>query len=284
MSSENLLNKIIYKMKSFFSKICVFVKRDFLIETSYKLAFGLAWMNIFVLAIMFYYISKLFHGMKSVSLEEYGGEYFPFVFIGLALSGYLKTALLTFSRKIRTEQMMGTLEAMITTPTSILTIITALPIWSFIFNAVPVIIYFLFGIYFFGITTINSNYAGMFIIIILTMISSASIGIISASFIIVFKNGDPLAWAISLFSDFFAGAFFPISLLPAGLRSISKLLPMTYTLKYLRGAFLQGYTFNMLLPYITILTVFSAVLFPLSILIFIYSIHRAKITGSLSHY
>lgn len=271
-------------MRSAFTSIIAFIKRDFLIETSYKASLLLAWINIFATTVFFYYVAKLFSETRLTLIEGYGGRYFPFVFVGLALSGYLKISLITFSRRIRAEQMMGTLEGIIGSPTRILTIIIAMPIWSFLFNGLAVSGYLLFGIHLFSIGSASISYASVFLILILTMVSFAGIGLICAGFIMVFKNGDPLAWAVSIFFDFFGGVFFPVSILPAALQNVSKLLPVTYSIKALRLAFLKGYSFSMLLPYIAILSGFSVVLFFIGAAIFVHSVRRAKLAGTLSHY
>ena len=59
-----------------FRQIVAFVKRDFLIELSYKLHFLLTWLNIFGTVAIFYFIAKLFAGGMVPYLEEYGGQYF----------------------------------------------------------------------------------------------------------------------------------------------------------------------------------------------------------------
>ncbi|MDP2927759.1 MAG: ABC transporter permease, partial [Candidatus Omnitrophota bacterium] len=120
--------------------------------------------------------------------------------------------------------------------------------------------------------------------LILTVISISSIGIISASFIMVFKKGDPISWLVTVSSGFLSGVFFPVDILPRYLRAFSYFLPLTYSLKGLRHAILQGYTIGMLLPEITVLFAFCVILIPLSIKIFGYALRCAKISGSLTHY
>lgn len=272
------------RFEAYTHKMFAFIKRDFLIYLSYRLHFVFGWLTIVISVAIFYYIAKLFGEGNIPYLKNYGGEYFPFVFMGIVLSGYLVTALKNFSANIRREQMMGTLEAMLVTPTKLSAMIIATSLWSFIFSSISALIYILFGIWFLGLNLTNTSFFNTIIILIVTVIPFSSIGIISAGFIMVFKMGDPIALAISLFSILFGGVYFPIAILPNGLRAISYLLPITYSLRALRHALLQDYTFNMLLPDITILLVFSIILLPLSILIFKYAVRRAKEQGSLVQY
>lgn len=267
-----------------FKKAAAFIKKDFLIHKSYRFYFILSWFSLFIPVMIFYYVAKLFNKTPVIHLEKYGGEYFPFVFIGIIFSGYLTIALTSFSANIRREQMMGTLEAILLTPTKPSVIVVSMFLWDFIFTSISVFIYLLLGVSFFGINLINANFFCAFIILTLTIISFVSIGVISASFIMVFKMGDPIALVVSLFSSLFGGVYFPVTVLPKGLQIVSQLLPLTYSLRALRYALLQRYTLKMLLSDISMLLLFCVILFPLSIQIFKYAVKRAKIEGSLAHY
>ncbi len=272
------------KFKYFIYKLFSFIRRDFLINLSYTFQFFLSWIGIIISIAIVYFVSKLFDKSGSHNLVEYGGKYFPFVFIGLIFYGYLIIALSSFSRNIRTEQMMGTLEAMFVTPTSVSTIILFTSLWNFIFNSISILIYLFFGIFLFKLSFTGANIFGVIVVLSLTIVSFSSIGIISSAFIIVFKKGDPINWAMNLFSAFFGGVYFPVSILPIELQYISHILPITYSLRALRGALLKGYSFKLLLPDIVILLSFCLILIPFSLIVFRYAVKKAKLDGTLAHY
>lgn len=265
-------------------KVTAFVKKEFLIQSSYWMAFIFSWLGILISAATLYFISKLLNPGNIISVKTYGTGYFPYVLIGIAFSGYFSTAMHTFSGNIRSEQVTGTLEAMLVTPTRLSTIVISLSLWDFIFTSINAIIYLFFGAVFFKVDFTQMNIIATLLILILTVISFSSIGIISASFIMVFKKGDPVSWLVTISSGFLSGVFFPVDILPRYLRVFSYFLPLTYSLKGLRHAILQGYTIGMLLPEITVLFAFCIILIPLSIKIFGYALRCAKVSGSLTHY
>lgn len=265
-------------------KIWAFIKRDFLIQASYRFNFILTWANVFGSILIFYFIAKLFETGTSPYLVQYGGQYFPFVFIGIALTGSLTMTLFSLSANIRTEQLTGTLEAVLATPIKFYTLIICMSIWNFILSSLSIIVYLLFGAYFFGIKMINIDFLSTIVIFVLTILSFTSLSILSASFIIFFKKGDPISLLIGLFSGFLGGAYFPTDIFPKYLYGLSQLLPITYSLRALRMALLKGYDFKMLSSDIFILLGFCIVLLPLSVFIFRFSIKKAKIYGSLAHY
>ena len=267
-----------------YKKAFSFIVRDLILQTSYKFEFVLRFFFMFFSILTFYFVSKLIGGAGEQYLEPYGGDYFSFVLIGIAFSGYLMTALRGFSESIRGEQMMGTLEAMLVTPTNSSTIIAFSTLWSFIFTSFRVLVYLLIGAFLLGVDMSDANLVAAMIILILTIICFSSIGIISASFIMVLKRGDPINMLFMSTSELFGGVLFPIAVLPEWLQNVSHILPITYSLNGMRHALLQGYSLHALAPDIIALTVFSVVLVPLGLLTFKYAVKKAKADGTLVQY
>ena len=136
----------------------------------------------------------------------------------------------------------------------------------------------------FGVNMGNANLFAAMIILILTVICFSSLGIISASFIMIFKRGDPVNWVFGSVSALLGGVLYPITVLPGWLQIFSYLLPITYSLRGMRLALLQGYSLAALGLDILALLVFSVVLLPLGILCFRYAVKKAKMEGSLTQY
>jgi ABC-2 type transport system permease protein len=270
--------------KAHLYKVIAFIKKELLVQSSYWSAFLFSWLGILVTVSTFYFISKLLNAGNVIYLKEYGSGYFPYVLVGVAFSGYFSTAIHTFANNIRNEQVTGTLEAILVTPTRLSTIIISLSLWDFIFTSINAIVYLFFGALFFKVNFTQINIASALLILILTVVSLSSIGVISASFIMVFKKGDPISWLVTISSGFFSGVFFPVDVLPKYLRVFSYFIPLTYSLKGLRHAILQGYTIRMLMPDIAALFIFCIILVPLSTKIFGYALRCAKVSGSLTYY
>jgi len=109
-----------------------------MLQMSYKLEFFLRLFFAFFNILTYYFVAKLVGTAGAPYLKPYGGDYFSFVLIGVAFSTYLMVSLRGFSESIRDEQMMGTLEAMLVTPTDTTTVITLSALWSFIVASVRV--------------------------------------------------------------------------------------------------------------------------------------------------
>ena len=265
-------------------KIAAFIKKDFEMEMSYRLDFTLRIVKIFASVLTFYFISNLFGNGAPVYLVEYGGEYFPFVLIGIASLEYLFVSLHSISQNMRGEQLMGTLESVLTTPTKVSTIIIGSCTWDFFFASFNIFICLLFGVIFLKVNLSAMNLVSTLIILALTIISFSSIGIMLAAFILVFKRGDPLTWLIGGVFSFLGGVYYPVKILPRFLQDCAYFLPITHSLNGLRLALLKGYGFMALLPDIKFLFIYSCVFFPVSVAVFKLALKKAKKDGSMVHY
>jgi len=96
-----------------------FLKRDFLEEWSYQLAFSIELLGLFFSITMYYFLSKLFAQTVNTYLAPYGTDYFSFVILGVAFYRYFDVGLSTLSNRLREAQTTGTLEAMFASPTSL---------------------------------------------------------------------------------------------------------------------------------------------------------------------
>jgi ABC-2 type transport system permease protein len=268
----------------FLPVLLAFLKRDFYNEVSYRFAFFFQFFNVIFMVGVFYFIANLLGTAASPFLADYGGDYFSFVLIGIAFSGYFGVGLSSFSNSIRQAQTTGTLEAMLSTPTRLPIIILSAALWDYWMTTLRVFVYLGVGVVFLSVDLKQANLASAGLILLLTVIVFSSLGIIAASFIMVLKRGDPIAWLFNAASSFLGGVYYPVAVLPGSLQTLSKLLPITYALEALRQALLNGATIGQLTPQILALSVFCLVLLPASLIIFRLAVRQARIDGSLTHY
>ena len=216
-----------------------FLKKDWLQEVSYRISFVLSVFGALFGIVTFYFLGEMIGPNTVEVLEPYGGDYFAFALIGIAFHSYLQTALNTFSRKIRESQMVGTLEMLLVTPTSVSEIILYSSTFSFVWTSLRVVIFLALGTLF-GLDIYVSMLPSALLILLLTVIAFASLGLISASFILVFKRGDPIIWIFGGTSALLGGLYYPVSVLPDWLQIGSKMLPITYALEAMRKTLLVG--------------------------------------------
>jgi ABC-2 type transport system permease protein len=202
----------------------------------------------------------------------------------MAFFGYVGVGMGSFSERIRAEQVQGTLEAVLLTPTRISTILFSLTLWNLILATVDMLIYIGLAVFVFKINFANINLLSTFVIFVLTILSFSALGIISASFIMVFKRGNPFGWVVASLEGLIGGVYFPITILPAWLQFLAKFFPITYAIRAVQLAVYKGYALSQLWKEVAFLLLFSALLLPLSLISFKYSVRKARRDGTLAQY
>jgi ABC-2 type transport system permease protein len=274
-------------VKLLLRRIRAFVVRDFQLTLSYRLQFFLRALTILFMVTTLFFIAKTFTGRADCPCAES-----PFTqwrdplaawITGLAVLNYFMTGFSSLANAIRAEQTQGTLESVLLTPISVPTVVVASSAWDFVQATIFSFFYLFFGWLFFGVH-FQGSYLLALLFLILTTLVLACLGILSASFAMVFKRGDPFAVLLGTGSALFSGVFFPTQLLGAGFSNVSRILPPTYGLDGIRRVLIEGQGLAEVREPLLVLLGFLVVLLPLSLWVFGRAIRRAKREGSLIQY
>ena len=261
-----------------------FIRRDFRIESSYKLAFLLETVGALITVLSFHFVGKLVDSGRPASLAKYGGGYFGFAMVGLAMSQYFVLSLQSFSGAIRRSQMAGCLEAMLSTRTSPGTVVVLSALYSFLTKTVHIGLVFLVAWLGLGVRFSSANVPAALGVLALSVLAFGGLGILAAAALVVLKKGDPIGWAFSSLSSLVAGALFPVEILPGWLRTCSQLVPMTHSLEAMRLALFKGASLADLRGSLLKLGIMAAVLLPAGIWAFSKAVDKGRRDGSLLHY
>lgn len=265
------------------AKLLAFLRRDYLEASTYRFSFLSSLAGIFFSSATFYFVSRLVPP-GTPSLEAFGGDFFAFAVVGIAFSSLLGIFQEGLPSVIRGAQVSGTLEALLVTRTSIPTVLVGSSLYSLIFQALRTGLHIGLAVAVFGLELGRVNGPGLISVLALTSLCFLSIGVLSASFILVYKAGNPFGWIFGSVSGLLGGVVFPVSLLPDWIRWVSALLPVTHALNGVRKSLLASATFADILPSIAALAVFNAVLLPVSLVAFRLAVRKAKKDGTLTHY
>jgi len=259
-------------------KAWAFFKRDLLIDLSYKLSFAFQALDLLMAVAAFFFLARIIGRAPFRSYEP-----FPFILVGMAVNGYMTTALACFSLAVRGNQPIGTLKAVLATRTSPLSFMLLSSTYPFARAAFDAGLY-LAGGAMFGVSLARANVPGALLLFLLSVLVFGSIGVLSATFTLVFKRGDPFLWLFGGLSWLLGGVYYPIEVLPRFLYYAAQLLPITHALNGMRAAILLGAGNRELLPHIAVLAGFALIGVPASLLAFHFGLRRAMKMGTLSHY
>jgi len=265
-------------------QLLAFLKKDFLQESSYRWPLLFNVFGVLMTTLTYYFIDKLFGHAFTPHLEGLGGSYFAYVLLSLAFFSYVGFGLGSFSSQIQREQLQGTLEALLVTPTSLTVILLSMGIWNLLIATLDLLIYVGLGAFLFHIDFSRANLLSLSIVWILSLLSFSALGILSASFTLLHKRGNPVSWVISQAEGLLGGVYFPVTVLPAGLQVLARLLPITYAIRALQQTVYNGATPAVLKSELLPLAAFCAVLLPISFAVFRRACRTALRAGTLSQY
>ncbi len=276
------------KRRNIFSQVLAkpvaFLVRDFKLATSYRLQFFLQGAGIFLTTLMFSLFSNLLSGQNISFLQPYGGDFFSFVIVGIAFSDYLVSSTNTFAGEIRAAQVVGTLESLLVTPTSIMTILFSSYMYTLLATSLRIVWYFILGAWVFGVHFQAVGPGTVLLTFLLSLLPFYGLGLLSATFILVFKQGSPISGLIAVSSGLLGGVLYPVAVLPGWLKPISALLPITHGLEAMRQVLLNGASLADIRTQLLILLVFSVVLLTIGIGSIYFGLRVARKEGSLLHY
>lgn len=265
-------------------KLGLLFRRDFAVARSYRAAFIVELFQALLGAASFYFLSRF---VDSPSLQKSlppGADYFSFALVGIAFFDYLSVALGTFDGSLQEARQNGTLENLLVTQTSLPVILAGSSLYPFALLSLRTVIYIGWGAILFGFPLHGANWLGALIVLAASVLAFAGLGILSASYLLIFKRGNPVNWVILGLSSVLGGMMYPVSVLPKWLQYVARVIPVTYSLEGIRAAILGHAPVRELLPSIEGLLAFAAVFLPLSFGIFSWALRRTKITGTLTHF
>jgi ABC-2 type transport system permease protein len=263
-------------------KVLAYIKKEFLIEMSYKFAMMFSLLGISTTIATYFFIDRLFGNQMTSDLAPFATSYFPYVLVGNAFFAYVGLALGGFSGRIESEQSLGTLEVLFGSPTKLWVLMLAMVAWNTIYASAEVVGFFVVGSVGFGVDFSQINWLSLGSILGLSIVAFNSIGLIEAAWLLVFKRGLTAAWALNGLGALLGGVFFPVTVLPGWLQTIAAWNPITYAIRGLQFAIYQGTPITELTHELWILGAFCMVLVPLGLVSWNWALRRAKEDGSLS--
>jgi ABC-2 type transport system permease protein len=175
-------------------KLQALVSHNFRLAWSHKLNFFSRYLAVVVSVLLFYFLDQLLQLSGQAAFD--GGSYFTFVLIGGVFVRFLELGGHAFSANLRDEMLMGTIEPLLVTATPITLSVLAPSSWMLLQGILLVIAQILIGALL-GADFSRANWGSAIVVLLISMTSLISYGIISAAFVIVFKRSDPINWFIN---------------------------------------------------------------------------------------
>ena len=265
------------------NKIWAIIRRDALFDFAYPLPFALQFIGIIVGVSAFHFVSRLVPASRLLGMHGHKSTYFAYAVINVAFMVLQTNAIQAFAKTLRRDQMLLVIEPIFVTPTPVELVVFGAGLWKVLLSAVQVVVYLGTAALLYHLNLHGTNITTLAIFTLLSLVCMSAIGIIGAGIVIYSKQEPPSNFLVGGAASMLAGVLFPVALLPAPLRVISWLLPITHALAGMRAA-VAGAQITQVAGEAIWLTVATAVLVPVALFAFSRMIDRARADGTLASY
>ncbi|MGH2744098.1 MAG: ABC transporter permease [Thermoleophilaceae bacterium] len=266
------------------AKLPAFVRRDFLVAWSYRVSFFSDFVNLAAQMLVFFYIGKM---VESAQLPSYGGaqvSYLEFVTLGIVLNVFVQVALTRTAEALRTEQMIGTLEALLTTPTATPTIQLGSAVFDLVYVPLRTALFLGFMVLVVGLD-LEPNGVLPSVVLLLAFIPFVwGLGMATAAAILAFRRGGGVMGVGAMILGLASGAFFPLALLPGWIAAAAEYNPLAIAIEGLREGLLGGMAWTGVGDDLLLLAPMSVASLSIGSLLFQVALRRERRRGTLGLY
>jgi len=264
-------------------ELWLFFRRDLSIARTYRTVFLFDAIEALFGVAMLFYVARFVDSPQLQHALPQNESYFAFSLVGFVFLDYLYAAIDAFDRSLQEARDTGALEHLLVTQTSLPVMLAGSAAYPFAAATLRIGVYIAWGVVLFGFQLRGANWAAVAAVLLATLLAFSGLGILSASYLLLFKRGNPAKWFFLGISSVTSGMLFPVSVLPNWLQLVARLNPVTYALSAFRGALLGGPGILAVWQPLLVLLLFSAALLPLSMVVFAWALRRTKTTGTLMH-
>ena len=257
--------------------------RGWLVWSSYRAQVALTLVG-WLVPVFLFFLLAVFLGAAGSSIGALdGNSYVAFFVVGLAYQGFVSNLVGLLAQRIRNEQMMGTLEHVFLSPTSPGAVLAYSSLFGIVLNVTATFVILGVG---WGVLGVHFavNLPTVVLATVLLAVSSTGLGLVAAAFIMWTKQGNPVATFFTLFTQFFAGVLFPVSVLPGAVQFLAYSVPLTFGLNALRSGLLQGGSVASNAAPLLWMAVYALVSVPLGLFLFHATLRRTKVDGTIATY
>lgn len=205
--------------------------------------------------------------IRSEFLYNPEAESVNFMVPGIAATLLTMLTLMMTAMAIVREREMGTLEQVLVTPMSAITLllgkISAFAITSMVVMGLTLNL----GVLWFGVPFVGSSIL-LIALSLLYLLTTLGLGMFISTLTHTQQQAMFLAWFFSIFTMLTSGYFTPIANMPGWMQNVTLVNPMRYFIEIVRGIMMKGAGFNDMLDDIIPLAIFGVLIFTLSALRF----------------
>ncbi len=205
-----------------------------------------------------------------------------YLLIGTLVWQYLSVIFVLVSETIQWERWEGTIEYTLMAPISRFTHLIGATLFSLIYGFCQTGLILVVVVLFFRLDLGEANLLGAALVLAAACVSFSALGVVGSVMPLLFpERGVQAVYVIQSLLLVVSGVYYPVTVLPSWMQSLSRLSPATYVLGGMRAAILDGAPLRDLLPAIGMLLALGAALLPCGVWLFSRAERYARQTGRL---
>jgi ABC-2 type transport system permease protein len=221
-------------------------------------------------------------GLSAFAERAGTADYVGFVFAGMVMWMWLNMALWSVGGELRAEQRRGTLESNWMTPAPRLAMLLGSGFNQMIVSVIPVFVSLAICSMAWGVRFAVTPLVGL--VFLMSTIAMFGLALAFASLVLFLKELNAAVFFVRGVFMVFCGLTSPLSVLPPWMRSVSRALPLTYSIDLVRRLGLAGASYTDVARDFWILTAFAAGLMAAGCLAFLIVDRIVKRRGTLGQY
>jgi ABC-2 type transport system permease protein len=205
-----------------------------------------------------------------------------YLLIGTTMWSYLSAVFDVVAETIAWERWEGTIEYTLMAPVPRWLHLIGTCGYAVTYALVRAVLIFAVVAVLFSVNLVHANFATVAVVVAVGSISVIGLAILAATLPLLFtERGAQMTFVIHSSLLLISGVYAPVEVLPAWLQMLSPLSPMTYVLRAVRAALLEGASIAAVAGDLAILFLMGLVLVPAGLLVFRAAESYARRTGRL---
>jgi ABC-2 type transport system permease protein len=266
------------------AKFGAFFRRDLLVLWSYRTAFLSDWVNMIVQVLVFYFVNQL---IPPARLPRFGGQpttYIEFVTVAITLTAFIQISLGRVVTAIRQEQALGTLEALLVTPTAPSALQLGSVVYDLLYIPLRTAVFLTLMAVLLDVHLSVSGIAPTAVLFLVFIPFVWGLGVTGAAAVLTFKRGSTALGVATAILTLFSGAYIPIQYFPPWLETVARYNPITTVLSAARESLLGDADWSIIWPAVFRLLPLAAVSLSVGMVAFRLALARERRKGTLGLY
>ena len=264
-------------------EVLALARADWLTATSYRTRMLMSLLALVTLVVPVYYVAEALQPVMANAIQGEGSQYFGFVLLGLVAAQFLTFAVTALPGAVDKGIGDGTLEALLSTRTSLPALLGGMITYPFIWAGMRSLVLLFFGLAL-GMQVAWQQSVAAAGILVLIAAAHLPFGVLATAMVIAFRTSGHIPQAVIMLSGFLGGVWYPTQVVPSWIQHVSQVLPLTYGLRALRRTLLDGASLGASMTDLSIVVAFGVTLMLVSSAGLLLALRYARRNGTLAQY